>query len=197
MNKPIERAADSAHLDRIEGVGPHQPRWEPCGNHPSVLGCPECLFDWPCPPILDVIAELEAQADGLCCGGVLQRWIAQLRGEVSEAQTCDAWDGCPQPAGHNRGRADIPANHGRVPQAIAAVGQEPLEPLVSTATVARRRPLPEDELRAELKEARTRLGRIRAVLSDPMLNEAMMLDQVNAILDEMDAARSGKPRDEC
>jgi hypothetical protein len=39
------------------------------------------------------------------------------------------------------------------PQPIAAVGEEPLEPLVSTATVARRRHLPEDELRAELAEA--------------------------------------------
>jgi hypothetical protein len=32
-----------------------------------------------------------------------------------------------------------------------------------------------------------RIPRIRAVLSDPMLDEAMMLDQVNAILDEAPA----------
>jgi hypothetical protein len=25
--------------------------------------------------------------------------------------TCNAWGGCPLPAGHNMGRADIPENH--------------------------------------------------------------------------------------
>lgn len=39
----------------------------------------------------------------------MQTKINRLRQEREAA--CGAWGGCPLPAGHNRGRADIPENH--------------------------------------------------------------------------------------
>jgi hypothetical protein len=95
-NEPtvITRTEQNDHLCAVEGVAEHQPKWADsecpndgdgyCGPHPDVLVCDECEEDWPCAVVQAVIVELEAQADGLCCGGIIQSRISQLRGEVSE-----------------------------------------------------------------------------------------------------------------
>jgi hypothetical protein len=77
----ILRTADNEHLAAVEGVGEHQPKWATAS-----LACRWCEEVWPCSTVEAVILELEAQADGLCCGGVLQCRISQLRGEVSDGE---------------------------------------------------------------------------------------------------------------
>ena len=48
--------------------------------------------------------------DGLCvqCTGLLDDLI---HGVGEEPELCGSWGGCDLPKGHNRGRADVPANH--------------------------------------------------------------------------------------
>jgi hypothetical protein len=74
----ILRTVDNEHFAAIEGVGEHQPTWAAAS-----LVCQWCEEAWPCSTLEAVIEELEAQADGLCCSGILRDRVAQLRGEVS------------------------------------------------------------------------------------------------------------------
>lgn len=90
----ITRTAHNTQLDRIPGVGEHQPTWEtvdcpacgtvPC-SHPDLLCCRNCQDEWPCGTIQLVALELEHQAwrfGGHVASGL--RWRAeQLRGELA------------------------------------------------------------------------------------------------------------------
>ena len=66
----ITRTPEKGHLDKLAGVGAHEPTWSdvdcpscgsaPCGPHPDILACVECAEDWPCSAATAVIDELDA-----------------------------------------------------------------------------------------------------------------------------------------
>jgi hypothetical protein len=68
----ITKTDGNQHLDRIEGVGEHQPMWEsfdcpscgsaPCWPHPQALVCSCCADEWPCATVTAVIGEIKKLA---------------------------------------------------------------------------------------------------------------------------------------
>jgi hypothetical protein len=59
------------------------------------------------------IESTEVRRQRACREGALRRWRDRKSGQFlapDPAQPCGAW-GCALPAGHNKGRADIPENH--------------------------------------------------------------------------------------
>lgn len=53
-------------------------------------------------------------------------------------EICGAWGGCPLPAGHNMGRADVPENHAR-PVTLDPSKRYPGDPYLDVRIATRRR----------------------------------------------------------
>lgn len=94
MSELITRTSLNSDLEKLQGVGPHEPVWSdvdcptsgsaPCGPHPDVLACVECADDWPCATASAVADELDRLVNDTdwawAVASSLSRRAAELRG---------------------------------------------------------------------------------------------------------------------